>query len=96
MDWRCNRYCAASFLLFHTSSPRLAERSEPNRGVSFHANLAFMFFSPLEVKLSRLCEQDKILQELEAKIRSLKDDKVVAPLCVPPYLAAVCSSRRVL
>lgn len=28
------------------------------------------------MKLSRLCEQDKILQELEAKIRSLKDDKV--------------------
>lgn len=47
MDWRCNRYCAASFLLFHTSSPRLAERSEPNRGVRFHANLAFIFFSPL-------------------------------------------------
>ncbi|XP_056880474.1 pleckstrin homology domain-containing family A member 7 isoform X5 [Takifugu flavidus] len=31
--------------------------------------------SDADVKLSRLCEQDKILQELEAKIRSLKDDK---------------------
>ncbi|XP_015231498.1 PREDICTED: pleckstrin homology domain-containing family A member 7 isoform X1 [Cyprinodon variegatus] len=31
--------------------------------------------SDVDVKLSRLCEQDKILQELEAKIRSFKDDK---------------------
>ncbi|XP_056134511.1 pleckstrin homology domain-containing family A member 7 [Lampris incognitus] len=31
--------------------------------------------SDADVKLSRLCEQDKILQELEAKIRSLKEDK---------------------
>uniref|UniRef100_A0A3Q3KG40 Pleckstrin homology domain containing, family A member 7b n=1 Tax=Monopterus albus TaxID=43700 RepID=A0A3Q3KG40_MONAL len=30
-------------------------------------------FSP--VKLSRLCEQDRILQELEARIRTLKEDK---------------------
>ncbi|XP_070689463.1 pleckstrin homology domain-containing family A member 7 isoform X3 [Pempheris klunzingeri] len=29
----------------------------------------------LKVKLSRLCEQDKILQELEARIRTLKEDK---------------------
>ncbi|XP_017159579.1 pleckstrin homology domain-containing family A member 7 isoform X10 [Poecilia reticulata] len=31
--------------------------------------------SDADVKLSRLCEQDKILQELEARIRSLKEDK---------------------
>ncbi|XP_077443590.1 pleckstrin homology domain-containing family A member 7 isoform X4 [Stigmatopora argus] len=31
--------------------------------------------SDADVKLSRLCEQDKILQELEAKIRTLKEDK---------------------
>ncbi|XP_019954315.2 pleckstrin homology domain-containing family A member 7 isoform X12 [Paralichthys olivaceus] len=30
---------------------------------------------PNKVKLSRLCEQDKILQELEATIRTLKEDK---------------------
>lgn len=43
----------------------------------------FLFFSgffslshSLQVKLSRLCEQDKILQELEARIRTLKEDKV--------------------
>ncbi|XP_029950285.1 pleckstrin homology domain-containing family A member 7 [Salarias fasciatus] len=31
--------------------------------------------SDADVKLSRLCEQDKILQELEERIRTLKDDK---------------------
>uniref|UniRef100_W5KGJ8 Pleckstrin homology domain containing A7 n=1 Tax=Astyanax mexicanus TaxID=7994 RepID=W5KGJ8_ASTMX len=31
--------------------------------------------SDVDVKLSRLCEQDKILQELEARIRTLKEDK---------------------
>ncbi|XP_047452485.1 pleckstrin homology domain-containing family A member 7-like isoform X15 [Mugil cephalus] len=31
--------------------------------------------SDVDVKLSRLCEQDKILQDLEARISSLKDDK---------------------
>lgn len=31
---------------------------------------------PLQVKLSQLCEQDKILKELEVKISSLKEDKV--------------------
>ncbi|XP_062404825.1 pleckstrin homology domain-containing family A member 7 [Sardina pilchardus] len=31
--------------------------------------------SDIDVKLSRLCEQDKILQELEMRIRTLKEDK---------------------
>uniref|UniRef100_A0AAQ4RWW1 Pleckstrin homology domain containing, family A member 7a n=1 Tax=Gasterosteus aculeatus aculeatus TaxID=481459 RepID=A0AAQ4RWW1_GASAC len=31
--------------------------------------------SDVDVKLSRLCEQDKILQDLEARISSLKEDK---------------------
>ncbi|XP_029379561.1 pleckstrin homology domain-containing family A member 7-like isoform X4 [Echeneis naucrates] len=31
--------------------------------------------SDVDVKLSRLCEQDKILKDLEAKISSLKEDK---------------------
>lgn len=31
---------------------------------------------PLQVKLSRLCEQDKILKDLEVRISSLKEDKV--------------------
>lgn len=33
-------------------------------------------FLPVQVKLSQLCEQDKILKELEVKISSLKEDKV--------------------
>lgn len=39
-----------------------------------HSYYLNMFF--FQVKLSRLCEQDKILQELEARIRTLKEDKV--------------------
>ncbi|KAJ8252732.1 hypothetical protein COCON_G00220440 [Conger conger] len=31
--------------------------------------------SDVDVKLSRLCEQDKILQDLESRIRTLKEDK---------------------
>uniref|UniRef100_A0A3B5B387 Pleckstrin homology domain containing A7 n=1 Tax=Stegastes partitus TaxID=144197 RepID=A0A3B5B387_9TELE len=31
--------------------------------------------SDVDVKLSRLCEQDKVLKDLEARISSLKDDK---------------------
>ncbi|KAJ8247570.1 hypothetical protein GJAV_G00247830 [Gymnothorax javanicus] len=31
--------------------------------------------SDVDVKLSRLCEQDKILQELETRVRTLKEDK---------------------
>lgn len=34
---------------------------------------------PLQVKLSRLCEQDKILKDLEVRISSLKEDKVSPP-----------------
>ncbi len=41
---------------------------------------SFFVFSR-QVKLSRLCEQDKILQELEATIRTLKEDKVCL-LCI--------------
>ncbi|XP_078801336.1 pleckstrin homology domain-containing family A member 7 isoform X36 [Oryzias latipes] len=36
--------------------------------------------SEADVKLSRLCEQDKILQELEARICTLKEDKVFCPI----------------
>lgn len=44
--------------------------------LSFLDCLFFLMFFSLQVKLSRLCEQDKILQELEATIRTLKEDKV--------------------
>lgn len=42
--------------------------------LSFHAHSALCLH--LQVKLSRLCEQDKILKDLEARISSLKEDKV--------------------
>ncbi|CAF93113.1 unnamed protein product, partial [Tetraodon nigroviridis] len=35
--------------------------------------------SDVDVKLSRLCEQDKILKDLEVRISSLKEDKVSPP-----------------
>ena len=44
--------------------------------LSFLDCLFFLMIFSLQVKLSRLCEQDKILQELEATIRTLKEDKV--------------------
>ncbi|CDQ91960.1 unnamed protein product [Oncorhynchus mykiss] len=38
-------------------------------------SLCCLLLFPVQVKLSRLCEQDKILQELETTIRMLKEDK---------------------
>uniref|UniRef100_A0AAZ3RSB9 Pleckstrin homology domain containing, family A member 7b n=1 Tax=Oncorhynchus tshawytscha TaxID=74940 RepID=A0AAZ3RSB9_ONCTS len=38
-------------------------------------SLCCLLLFPVQVKLSRLCEQDKILQELETTIRTLKEDK---------------------
>lgn len=48
-------------------------------------NLCFLcclLLFPVQVKLSRLCEQDKILQELETTIRTLKEDKVLGFVCL--------------
>lgn len=42
------------------------------------------------MKLSRLCEQDKILQELEARIRTLKEDKVCVIIPLADFLASAC------
>uniref|UniRef100_A0A8C3AG96 Pleckstrin homology domain containing, family A member 7a n=1 Tax=Cyclopterus lumpus TaxID=8103 RepID=A0A8C3AG96_CYCLU len=39
------------------------------------SDLSLSLSRPLQVKLSRLCEQDKILKDLEARISSLKEDK---------------------
>uniref|UniRef100_A0A8C5HXB2 Pleckstrin homology domain-containing family A member 7-like n=1 Tax=Gouania willdenowi TaxID=441366 RepID=A0A8C5HXB2_GOUWI len=61
----------------HFCTSQIQRRSVPAMGyithtVSLlHQSIGCLF----EVKLSRLCEQDKILQELEASIRTLKDDK---------------------
>ncbi|XP_039512664.1 pleckstrin homology domain-containing family A member 7 isoform X4 [Pimephales promelas] len=65
---------AFTFFL-HPSSPSLLKvtgrdslKDRPPRPVKIAE-------SDIDVKLSRLCEQDKILQELEASIRTLKEDK---------------------
>uniref|UniRef100_A0A8C1I9B1 Pleckstrin homology domain containing, family A member 7b n=1 Tax=Cyprinus carpio TaxID=7962 RepID=A0A8C1I9B1_CYPCA len=49
-------------------------RSMPTMGYITHTVSAPSLHGKT-VKLSRLCEQDKILQELEARIRTLKEDK---------------------
>lgn len=49
---------------------------------------------PLQVKLSRLCEQDKILKDLEARISSLKEDKVHALLIMSHNTVSFYHSER--
>jgi len=48
---------------------------------------------PLQVKLSRLCEQDKFLKDLEARISSLKDDKVHTEPIVPAHFFLISVSQ---
>ncbi|XP_078801338.1 pleckstrin homology domain-containing family A member 7 isoform X38 [Oryzias latipes] len=58
--------------LFQTS--QIQRRSVPAMGYITHTVSAPSLHGKT-VKLSRLCEQDKILQELEARICTLKEDK---------------------
>lgn len=74
IDSQCNRSCIFSFLLFSCLLWRPYEAFRGKQKVKI-----WRYFL-LQAKLSRLCEQDKILQELETKIRSLKEDKVFS-LC---------------
>lgn len=55
-------------------------------------SLCCLLLFPVQVKLSRLCEQDKILQELETTIRTLKEDKVLGFMCL---FVCVCVSGYV-
>ncbi|XP_060924127.1 pleckstrin homology domain-containing family A member 7 isoform X2 [Limanda limanda] len=57
-----------------TQTSQIERRSMPNMGYITHTVSAPSLHGKT-VKLSRLCEQDKILQELEATIRTLKEDK---------------------
>ncbi|KAG7453822.1 pleckstrin-likey domain-containing family A member 7-like isoform X7 [Solea senegalensis] len=57
-----------------SQTSQLERRSMPAMGYITHTVSAPSLHGKT-VKLSRLCEQDKILQELEAKIRTLKEDK---------------------
>uniref|UniRef100_A0A8C4GPB4 Pleckstrin homology domain containing, family A member 7a n=1 Tax=Dicentrarchus labrax TaxID=13489 RepID=A0A8C4GPB4_DICLA len=52
-------------------SVRVSIPTMPHLSLPAHSALCL----PLQVKLSRLCEQDKILKDLEARISSLKEDK---------------------
>ncbi|TNN00684.1 hypothetical protein fugu_011930 [Takifugu bimaculatus] len=53
----------------------LKTRSGANTLVAQQTRSDLNLCVPLQVKLSRLCEQDKILKDLELKISSLKEDK---------------------
>uniref|UniRef100_A0A7N6AM13 Pleckstrin homology domain-containing family A member 7 n=1 Tax=Anabas testudineus TaxID=64144 RepID=A0A7N6AM13_ANATE len=56
------------FSLLHVTGREILKKERPSRPVKIAE-------SDADVKLSRLCEQDKILQELEASMRTLKEDK---------------------
>ncbi|KAK7913305.1 hypothetical protein WMY93_013516 [Mugilogobius chulae] len=57
----------------HTvSAPSLHGKTADDTYIQLKKDLEYL---DLKVKLSRLCEQDKILQELESRIRTLKEDK---------------------
>ncbi|XP_036951433.1 pleckstrin homology domain-containing family A member 7 isoform X21 [Acanthopagrus latus] len=57
-----------------SQTSQIERRSMPAMGYITHTVSAPSLHGKT-VKLSRLCEQDKILQELEATIRTLKEDK---------------------
>ncbi|XP_047436910.1 pleckstrin homology domain-containing family A member 7 isoform X21 [Mugil cephalus] len=57
-----------------SQTSQIERRSVPAMGYITHTVSAPSLHGKT-VKLSRLCEQDKILQDLEAKIRTLKEDK---------------------
>ncbi|XP_034433369.1 pleckstrin homology domain-containing family A member 7 isoform X21 [Hippoglossus hippoglossus] len=57
-----------------SQTSQIERRSVPAMGYITHTVSAPSLHGKT-VKLSRLCEQDKILQELEATIRTLKEDK---------------------
>uniref|UniRef100_A0A3P8UQ11 Pleckstrin homology domain containing A7 n=1 Tax=Cynoglossus semilaevis TaxID=244447 RepID=A0A3P8UQ11_CYNSE len=57
-----------------SQTSHLQRRSVPAMGYITHTVSAPSLHGKT-VKLSRLCEQDKILQDLEARIRTLKEDK---------------------
>ncbi|XP_068178592.1 pleckstrin homology domain-containing family A member 7 isoform X2 [Antennarius striatus] len=63
-------------LLFAASSPMICLSAAHLKADDTYTQLKKdLEYLDLKVKLSRLCEQDKILQELEATIRTLKEDK---------------------
>ncbi|XP_036951432.1 pleckstrin homology domain-containing family A member 7 isoform X20 [Acanthopagrus latus] len=63
---------AMGYITHTVSAPSLHGKTADDTYIQLKKDLEYL---DLKVKLSRLCEQDKILQELEATIRTLKEDK---------------------
>ncbi|XP_028304389.1 pleckstrin homology domain-containing family A member 7-like isoform X10 [Gouania willdenowi] len=62
----------SGYITHTVSAPSLHGKTVDDTYMQLKKDLEFL---DLKVKLSRLCEQDKILKDLEVKISSLKDDK---------------------
>lgn len=63
---------AMGYITHTVSAPSLHGKTADDTYIQLKKDLEYL---DLKVKLSRLCEQDKILQELESRIRTLKEDK---------------------
>eukprot|EP00063_Salmo_salar_P007785 XP_013982620.1 PREDICTED: pleckstrin homology domain-containing family A member 7-like isoform X10 [Salmo salar] len=63
---------AMGYITHTVSAPSLHGKTADDTYMQLKKDLDYL---DLKVKLSRLCEQDKILQELETTIRTLKEDK---------------------
>uniref|UniRef100_A0A8D3DUV0 Pleckstrin homology domain containing, family A member 7b n=1 Tax=Scophthalmus maximus TaxID=52904 RepID=A0A8D3DUV0_SCOMX len=68
---------AMGYITHTVSAPSLHGKTADDTYIQLKKDLEYLDLKvgPNKVKLSRLCEQDKILQELEASIRTLKEDK---------------------
>ncbi|XP_035016666.1 pleckstrin homology domain-containing family A member 7 isoform X13 [Hippoglossus stenolepis] len=68
---------AMGYITHTVSAPSLHGKTADDTYIQLKKDLEYLDLKvgPNKVKLSRLCEQDKILQELEATIRTLKEDK---------------------
>uniref|UniRef100_A0A3P8RE66 Pleckstrin homology domain containing, family A member 7b n=1 Tax=Astatotilapia calliptera TaxID=8154 RepID=A0A3P8RE66_ASTCA len=68
---------AMGYITHTVSAPSLHGKTADDTYIQLKKDLEYLDLKvgPNKVKLSRLCEQDKILQELEARIRTLKEDK---------------------
>uniref|UniRef100_A0A8C4HBY2 Pleckstrin homology domain-containing family A member 7 n=1 Tax=Dicentrarchus labrax TaxID=13489 RepID=A0A8C4HBY2_DICLA len=70
---------AMGYITHTVSAPSLHGKTADDTYIQLKKDLEYLDLkvgpNKVNVKLSRLCEQDKILQELEATIRTLKEDK---------------------
>ncbi|KAM3609600.1 uncharacterized protein V6R79_017630 [Siganus canaliculatus] len=62
----------SGYITHTVSAPSLHGKTADDTYLQLKKDLEYL---DLKVKLSRLCEQDKILKDLEARISSLKEDK---------------------